>query len=272
VKFAINYSPAALHLKNQNRLAVDLFKCPDWLDYWQEFAHAAPVYIHFQHVVGAGRMESVNWDQTEFLRAQSATPCVNLHLSLYRTGESASWPMECEEPAGEKMLQLVRDEIALAANRYGAENIIVENVPYQDAIGRQARMAVDPEFLSRLVAETGCGFLLDLAHARITAGQLGIPEQEYIEALPLHRLREMHITGLSEVDGLRIDHGPMTEEDWPSAEWAMQNIRAGKWSEPWVMTFEYGGIGPRYAHRTDATIIETQMARFIRMWREIESK
>ena len=44
--------------------------------------------------------------------------------------------------------------------------------------------------------------------------------------------------------GRLIDHLPMTDEDWSLCEWAMAQIGAGRWSRPWIVTFEYGGVGP----------------------------
>jgi uncharacterized protein len=268
VKIAINFSQAACALRDQGRLAVDLFKCPDWPDHWDAFAQAGPVYIHFRHMAGAGRMRHVHWRSTASMRKKSATPFVNLHIAPYLHWLREVWPAMSGEPLATDLYALARDDIEGAARKFGAENIIIENAPYRDPVGTQARAGVDPEFLCRLTAETDCGFLLDLAHARISARQLGIPEEEYIRAMPLDRLRELHITGLLEVDGILQDHFPMMEEDWPSVEWAFHNIRQGLWSEPWVMTYEYGGIGPGYAERTEAGIIESQMKRFSECWQK----
>jgi uncharacterized protein len=261
MKLAVNYSHAALQLRRQNRLPADLFKCPDWPDHWPEFAQAGPVYIHFRFMAGVQRMNQVDWDQVAALREQSHSPFVNLHIAPYRHWMVDLGFSPAGEPAAADFFALARSDIEQTIRRFGADNVIIENAPYTDQHGTMSRAGVDPELLCRLVADTGCGFLLDLAHARITAHQLNIPEEKYIGSLPLYRLREMHVTGLAEVDGILLDHHPMTEEDWPSAEWAVQCIRAGEWAEPWVMTFEYGGIGPGYAERTDADLLEGQTKR-----------
>jgi uncharacterized protein len=266
VKFAINYSRVALDLRKQNRIQADLLKCPDWPDHWPEFAMAGPVYIHFRLMAGSRHMQSVDWDQIASLRNWSNTPFVNLHISPYLDWISNLVSEGKADAFAENIFNLAYQDVMLASRYFGAENVIVENVPYQDTVGLQARPAVEPELFSRLVAETGCGLLLDLAHARITASQLGIPEREYIQALPLTHLKELHITGLQEEDGLLVDHRPMREEDWLSVQWAFQKIRAGEWSEPWVMTFEYGGLGPGYQERTDAKVIEEQLNRFSLVW------
>jgi uncharacterized protein len=267
VKLAINYSRPALDLRRRGRLAVDLLKCPDWPDHWDEFALAGPVYIHFRHMAGAGRMQNVDWEQTALLRKRSGSPFVNLHIAPYMHWLSADSSPDAHEPSFDEVFALACADVEQASRQFGAENVIIENAPYRDGDGRMARAGVEPELFHRLTRETGCGLLLDLSHARITARQLGWAEEAYIQALPLDRLRELHITGLEMNDGVWLDHYPMTSEDWPSAEWAIRNIRTGRWAEPWVATFEYGGVGPGYEERTDAAIIEEQMNRFVRMWR-----
>jgi uncharacterized protein len=263
MRLAVNYSHAAVSLRQRSRLPADLLKCPDWPDHWPEFSGASPVYIHFRHMAGARRMNQVDWNQTAYLRDQSHSPFVNLHIAPY-----LHWLSDeptAQEPSDAELFDLTCADISETIKRFGKENVIIENAPYQDLYGTMARTGVDPVFLSRLVGETGCGFLLDLAHARITARQLGIPEKEYVGALPLHRLCELHITGLSPQKGILVDHFPMTEDDWPSAKWALDCIHAGLWTQPWVVTFEYGGIGPGYEENSDPQIIEMQVTQFYKL-------
>ena len=134
--------------------------------------------------------------------------------------------------------------------------------------------------------ETGCGLLLDLAHVRLAARVLGVDVRQYAEALPVERIREIHVTGVQRVEGRwlermqrqevapaemqrltgrLIDHLPMTGEDWSLCEWAMGQIRAGRWSRPWIVTFEYGGVGPLWEALTDADALRTQVPRLRRI-------
>jgi uncharacterized protein len=264
---AVNYSHAAVSLRQQGRIHADFLKCPDWPDHWAEFAAAGPVYIHFRLMAAARRMDHIDWSLIAGLRDQSHSPFVNLHIAPYLHWLTENGTHSEADLSEELLYAIARRDIEQATRRFGAENVIIENAPYQDPYGTMARIGVDPVFLTRLTADTGCGFLLDLAHARITAQQLHIPEEAYVAALPVHRLREMHITGLSMQQGMAVDHFPMTEADWPTAAWAFDCIRSGKWAEPWVVTFEYGGIGPGYDERTDPFIIEKQMRQFEHMVR-----
>ncbi|PJF20615.1 MAG: hypothetical protein CUN56_15270, partial [Phototrophicales bacterium] len=43
--------------------------------------------------------------------------------------------------------------------------------------------------------------------------------------------------------GRRMDHLPFTEDDWNFTAWALDHIKQGDWTAPWVVSFEYGGVG-----------------------------
>ena len=88
---------------------------------------------------------------------------------------------------------------------------------------------------------------------RSAAGELDLDPRAYVETLPVKQLRELHITGIQRLDafwvdrlhaagvdaatieqlaGKRIDHLPMTDEDWDFLDWALSRIRSGAWREP----------------------------------------
>ncbi len=65
--------------------------------------------------------------------------------------------------------------------------------------------------INQVVTETGCQFLFDIAHARLTTMNLGWDWLTYIRQLPLQRLREFHITG--------IDPSPRMASWWIIWNW-----------------------------------------------------
>jgi uncharacterized protein (UPF0276 family) len=52
------------------------------------------------------------------------------------------------------------------------------------------------EFVSRFYAESGCAMLLDISHAWLSAHYAGIPPREFVAALPLDRVVELHVAGV----------------------------------------------------------------------------
>lgn len=51
------------------------------------------------------------------------------------------------------------------------------------------------EFVHRFYAESGCGMLLDVAHAWLSAHYAGVAPREFVAALPLDRIVELHVAG-----------------------------------------------------------------------------
>ncbi|MCX8224649.1 MAG: DUF692 domain-containing protein [Sulfitobacter sp.] len=81
----------------------------------------------------------------------------------------------------------------------------------QDVLGRQMLLEnpssylafaestlSETEFLSELVRKTGCGLLLDVNNVFISATNLGLSAQQYIDAYPLAHVGEIHVGGHDE--------------------------------------------------------------------------
>ena len=266
MQFALNYSPQAAGLLFDGRIQLDRFKCPNWPDLIAEAHRLLSVYVHFNFVAGLGRLEQADWDAVETVLAQTSTLYVNLHLAAARDDQANGNGQAVSESQRQRAIEQMNMEVELVVRRFGAERVIVENIPFlpvEDYILKRHLLptCVEPEVISAVVRETGCGFLFDLSHAVISAATLGVDAKTYIEALPLGQIREVHITGIEQVNGLPEDHMPMTESDWTMFEWLMGKIASGEAAEPWMVAFEYGGIGKLFEWRSDAFVIATQVPR-----------
>lgn len=91
-------------------------------------------------------------------------------------------------------------DVQAVTERFGHERVIAENAPYRGAQGIVLRAGAEPEVINRIIMETGCGLLLDVSHVRISAHHLGMGAQEYRQRLPTGRLRELHFTGLHQLN------------------------------------------------------------------------
>ena len=268
MNLAINYSKPAGKLFQENKLPIDRFKCPDWPDLVAEAQALRPVAVHFTLSAGSGRLHATDWEKVEHLRQQTGTPYVNLHLDAL--GEDfPEMPVDTTDPAHIRTVieRLVEDVGAVVA-RFGADWVIAENVPYLppgsrhiNPYDRTTRPAVLPEVIRQVLDETGCGLLLDIPHARIASHYLGMDEQEYFTGLPVDRIREMHITGLHVNQyGYLQDHLSMLEPDWVNLDWVLEHIRCGEWATPWLLAYEYGGVGKKFAWRSDPEVIERDVS------------
>ncbi len=272
-QFAVNYSVDALALLREGRVDFDLFKCPPWPELLPGVT-ARPPYVHFSLRAGPGKGDGVSgesartpdWDEIERFLEQTESRWVNLHLAP-SVDDYPEIPRASVEPAHvERVAEgLVRDVAGVVA-RFGAENVVVENVFSYG--GHHLTAGFLPETVTRVVEETGCGLILDIAHALIASEELQIETHAYLEALPTHRLKELHVSGVrrfegpvlerareiaeatTEVErlaGKRMDHLPMTGEDWALTAWVLERVRAGAWANPGLVTLEMGGIGPFFS-------------------------
>jgi uncharacterized protein (UPF0276 family) len=70
---------------------------------------------------------------------------------------------------------------------------VLENISYLFAIPG-ATMPQD-EFFARLVEATGCGVLLDVANVHINAQNHGFDPKDFLAAMPLHAVVQIHLAG-----------------------------------------------------------------------------
>lgn len=261
MKLAINYSQQAADLVSRDQLEIDYFKCSGQPEIVSQAQSLSPTVVHFNLDAGSGEVENADWETIQDLMDQTNTPFLNLHLAPY-LDHYPDIPLDQPSPQqAEGVIHDLLEDIQAATRRFGPERVILENVPYRGAQGITVRSGVEPEVITRIIDQTGCGLLLDLSHARIAAHHLGMDEREYMQRLPCERLQELHFTGLHKLDGKLVDHLPVLEEDWPVLEWVIERIRSGEWAHAWLLTLEYGGVGEKYAHRSDPEVISAQVPR-----------
>jgi uncharacterized protein (UPF0276 family) len=258
MKLAVNFSNPLVHQIKAKEVKVDLIKCPDWEGMLAEARPYGPVTIHFSLEAGLGRTLEADFDQIDQFIAETDTPHVNTHLVTPRSCTPDD-PTELR-----RVNDIWRKEIGRMVDHFGADRVVLEHYPYTLSAPHLAP-AVDPETFSQVITDTGCQFLLDLAHARITADTLGLDVKDYIRALPVDRLTEMHVTGIRPFGGVLTDHFGMEDQAWEVLDWALAEIHAGAWPEPRLVAFEYGGVGDIFVWRTDADVIRAQVPRLYEM-------
>lgn len=266
MRFAINYSPQAEQLWRAGKIQVDLFKCPDWPDLVEKVGKIHSLYVHCSLQAGGGRLTDDNIALLRLWLEATETLVINTHF----WARKSDFPADTRDLTEAVIERAARDVETLGAH-FGNENIVIENVPHPTSESKDELLAevADPAVISEVVGRTGCGLLLDIAHAiRVCIGAGGRDVRAYLNAMPVHALRELHIVGIKpepDEHGIRQDHFPMTAMDWEMAEWAVAQIRAGAWQEPDTLAFEYGGIGERFEWRSEADVIASQAPRLYQL-------
>ncbi len=92
----------------------------------------------------------------------------------------------------------------------------------------------EPLFIIAVLDAVGCDFLLDIAHARISAHNMGLGEERYIRSLPLFRTQEIHVSGTRIRKGTMYDaHEPLQARDWDILSYVLSR------AQPKMVTLEY---------------------------------
>ena len=218
---------------------VDRLKATETMDARQLDALMAqrPLLLHLGHgmIWPRGRRWAA---RAAALARRTATPWLSVHLDLGWTFLAYRWPGPTPVPRALALRWAVRSvrrlKEACQASVPGRPPVLVENMPRWSR-SRPAYTA-DPAFISAVVEESGCGFLLDLAHARVAAAYQGEPERDYLARLPLDRLVEVHVSGPRPAPGggpLTDAHQPMLEADETLLAWVLARWR------PRAVTLEY---------------------------------
>jgi len=122
-------------------------------------------------------------------------------------------------------LDRVGDHIAQVQNTLGRQ-MLLENPSSYLAFAESTYSETD--FLAELVHRTGCGLLLDVNNVFISATNLGLSPQGYIDAYPLDAVGEIHVGGHDEDEDdngapLLIDsHGaPVVDPVWALLDYTL---------------------------------------------------
>ncbi len=257
MQLACNYSPQLIALLDARTARVDYIKCSRFDLADTEVRHAAdyaPVLTHFLPAAGAppAEIDDFPWDWLNGLNRDVRAPWVATHLEAPVDPDAVD-----ETPSAgavERIHACLLENIGVMERRLTVP-LHLELIPYSRR-RPVAACCVEPDFVTSVVRASDCPLLLDTAHAQVTAQTLGIPLYDYLQALPLDHLVEVHCSGVIEEDGqLRDRHLELAEGDYLLLEWVRRHSAAQ------VITLEYGGTGPLFVWRSDAEALDSQLRR-----------
>jgi uncharacterized protein (UPF0276 family) len=256
---AINYSPPAAQLVQSGQIDIDFFKTPNWEWMIDEAKNLRPVAIHYNLEAGNGRLDKVDWNEAEQLAQATGTPYFNLHLDPKQKHHPRLSVDTNTKSEIKQVFKIILSDVMVLVDRFGPEKVIVENSPYRGEPGNTLRLSVEPDLITRVIKETGCGLLLDISHAIITSHYLGMDPYEYFSRLPTQKVMELHFAGTHKIKRQWIDHQSIRKRDWHWLDWVFSRIQSREWSTPWLLAFEYGGVGREFEWRSDPEVIGTDV-------------
>ncbi|MCP3930794.1 MAG: DUF692 family protein [Bacteroidetes bacterium] len=112
--------------------------------------------------------------------------------------------------------------------------VVIENNNYYPT--EAYNLITDSDFLQEVVMENDIEFLLDIAHAEVTAFNKTIPFEEYLYSLPLNRIIQIHICQFGLTPDMKAydAHDVPNEKSWHTMESIMI-----KYSNVKYITLEY---------------------------------
>lgn len=179
---------------------------------------------------------------------RTGTPWLSVHLGFASAEVAPEGPMMVpRSPVLPR--DVVREAICRTVRELAAAlpvPLLLENLDHWPTGAYE--YVSEPGFIADVLEATDADFLLDLAHAQVAAVRLGMPIDEYLQRLPLGRVRELHVSGPRLRTGVLIDaHEPLSEEDYRLLAFVLCESRPG------AVTFEY--------HGTDSPAVESELTR-----------
>jgi uncharacterized protein (UPF0276 family) len=239
IRLTTNLSEPLLDLIHRENFLPDGLEVGPWLSLRQIRAYRKtlpdiPFYFHGSDVIeGIGLIPGTVSKIKAYLQV-TASPWVSMHISMWLPGMvwlmlRHGWRMPLPDPERatrgfvQKVSRLIRslDVPVLLEN--------IEPRPFEGYIFESQTARI-----TRVLEETGCGLLLDLGHARISADVLGMDGKDYLAALPLHQVMQIHVSGPRMRAGHLVDsHELLTDADYELLDFVLARTR------PQVVTLEY---------------------------------
>ena len=263
----VNWSEELRQLLLEARIQLNGIKIPDWphcllpaMDVarslnarssHQRTAHRVQVQVHFAFGTSEGLASDHELTRCWGFLHTTDTDIVNTHFRIPADS------IDREELEDSRVMRVAFAHVQQLANRFGPEAVVVEHIPESECL---AAFGCYPALLCRLVRETGVGFLLDISHARLSARHYGCSTEEYINRLPLDRLKLIHTTGIGQdPDGSWVDHLPMDDNDYRVLSLVLHGARVGRYPIPSAVQHEYGGISGFLRRYSSADVLEREV-------------
>lgn len=238
-ELAVNYSVSLLSLIRAGDAPIDSIEVGPWfspqeIEQQQQECPGYPFQFHAGSFISRYRYRRTAIKKLSGYMACTQSQWLSLHLELlpilvYHFG--SKFGLNLNPPGARKAKKTFLHYLAQVKNAFEAP-IILENLASLPQ--SKYAYAADPALISEIVRSSGCGFLLDIAHARVASSYLGMKVHDYLECFPLDLVRQIHVSGAREINGtLKDAHEAMQGEDYAILKWLLQR------TNPAVVTLEY---------------------------------
>jgi len=228
IQIGCNYSKELIDLLREEAINVDWIKLANENRYNDQFKAIDGIRPILFHLAPSALSDSClkGWDIKRV--NQSILECKSPHVGAHFRG---SLDIHLDRAKLKQYVVEKIDEWKKAVEcEYLIENMALNRLPVEQHI------LTDPNFIKDICEDSEIGLLLDLSHLKVSAYYLGMTENEYLNHLPLEKVKEIHINGPRKTSSEYYDaHEFMREEDYTFLEEVL------KVTQPRIITLEYGG-------------------------------
>lgn len=241
MEYACNFSKELLELLKGDEHLCDYIKIGDFGDtrkYMEEAFSLKPLLIHGFGWFERGGMPNTDIMDFDYMTSRLSgfkTPVLGMHGIAFKKDIIES------ENTFRHMVSIFKE----IDSKIPCE-LIIENMDYTHAYTYETTIkeTVMPDYITELVHETGLNMLLDTSHAFVSSYQLGMDIYEYLEQLPLEKVREIHFSGsfFDKTKGFLDVHGIMRDDDYEVARFLATHPKVVNSSCLKIVTLEYGNV------------------------------
>lgn len=145
----------------------------------------------------AGRLSTDHLDRLAALVRRYEPGLLSEHLA-WSTHDTVFMNDLLPLPYTQDTLDIVARHVDEAQSHVGRRMLIENPSTY---VGFSTGDMTEIEFLTELVARTGCGLLLDVNNVFVSGANHGYDPAAYIDAFPVEHVGEVHLAGHAEIDG-----------------------------------------------------------------------
>lgn len=253
MKLGCNYSEELMLLIEENAVDVDCIKMgyfQPFMGLHEEIVKKKSILIHgfgkHEHIGMVDPKRNNDWQYMNDVLTQYESPHLAVHFSIYDQDLHVVGDIRKRLDQG---VQIFKEHLDVP--------LIIENMDYNPLYTPHyvKPEAVDPDFITEMCEKHDVGFLLDTAHASVSAYHLKMDVHDYLRRLPLNRVKEIHFIGtqMTEDKGLIDMHTPLTPRDYDLLDWLRYKCK------PEIVTLEYGWPGSDFSWRTNKEEIKKQL-------------
>ena len=239
VQLTANLSAGLIELLQSEAVSIEALEVGPWFSveqirHYQQMLPGWKFYFHHSNLISRLKWVAGTAELLQGYLQCTQSPWISTHYSLLPPGHvwlAARFGWYLPPPDPVKAAQWFTEQVA-KLKQLSELPVLLENMPSFPT--RKYAFETAAESISEILNRTYSMFLLDLAHARVTASVFNLDVHEYLSNLPLEKVVQIHVSGPRFKNGhLNDAHEDLQDEDYLLLEWVLRH------TNPQMVTLEY---------------------------------